>query len=152
MLINMIGSYKPETIDAEKEKFLRALGKPADEKFWEPRQLAHVPNLKFVEEKDFWGWRSSYSFKCEAWCGGMKAPRKDGREGHATVILYYVGHSSYIDGGFGVLVFRSYRDEEVRYFDWRRCDHKFTEKNIGRCLHLYTCSACGESYEVDSSD
>ena len=50
MLVNMIGSYDQKFADAKREEFLRALGKPAEEKFWEPRQLAHIPNLKFVEE------------------------------------------------------------------------------------------------------
>lgn len=31
------------------------------------------------------------------------------------------------------------------------CVHEFTEKGIGNCLHLWTCTKCGKSMEVDSS-
>lgn len=32
------------------------------------------------------------------------------------------------------------------------CVHVWNEKNIGNCLHLWTCEKCGQSREVDSSD
>jgi hypothetical protein len=32
------------------------------------------------------------------------------------------------------------------------CEHKWVEKNIGKCLHQYTCTLCGNSQTVDSSD
>jgi hypothetical protein len=31
------------------------------------------------------------------------------------------------------------------------CVHEWDEKNIGNCLHLWTCTKCGQSREVDSS-
>jgi hypothetical protein len=32
------------------------------------------------------------------------------------------------------------------------CTHKYTSRNVGRCLTEYTCSECGNSYEIDSGD
>lgn len=32
------------------------------------------------------------------------------------------------------------------------CTHKYSEKKIGNCLHEYTCSECGDRYEIDSGD
>lgn len=105
-----------------------------------------LPNLKLSSEKSFWGWRATYEWRGEAWLGQTKV----GGE-YATVIVYYVGHSNFIDGGFAVAVFRRYQQERVEYFEWRACEHEFQGKTIGNCLHLYTCSKCGKAYEVDSS-
>lgn len=105
-----------------------------------------LPNMKTSDEKSFWGWRSSYSFNAEAWCGSKKVG-----DDWATILVYYLGHSDFIGGGFAVAVFRNYQKERVEYFTWKACDHSFSEKNVGNCLHRYTCSKCGESYEIDSS-
>lgn len=32
------------------------------------------------------------------------------------------------------------------------CVHKYTSRTIGRCLTEYTCSDCGDRYEIDSGD
>jgi hypothetical protein len=32
------------------------------------------------------------------------------------------------------------------------CTHKYTRRTIGRCLTEYTCSECGDRYEIDSGD
>lgn len=32
------------------------------------------------------------------------------------------------------------------------CTHKYTSRTIGRCLTEYTCSDCGDRYEIDSGD
>lgn len=32
------------------------------------------------------------------------------------------------------------------------CTHRYTSKTVGRCLTEYTCSECGDSYQIDSSD
>lgn len=32
------------------------------------------------------------------------------------------------------------------------CDHEYSEKTIGRCLHEYTCKKCGFKTIQDSSD
>ncbi len=32
------------------------------------------------------------------------------------------------------------------------CTHKYTSQTVGRCLTRYTCSDCGDSYEIDSGD
>jgi hypothetical protein len=32
------------------------------------------------------------------------------------------------------------------------CTHKYTSRTIGRCLTEYTCSECGDRYEIDSGD
>jgi hypothetical protein len=32
------------------------------------------------------------------------------------------------------------------------CVHKYTSCTVGRCLTAYTCSECGDRYQVDSGD
>lgn len=125
-----------------KADFRKALGLETDH----VQPTWPLPNLKPSTEKEFWGWRSSYSWKGEAWIGSVPINGE-----YATVILYFVGHSSFIGGGFAVAYFHRYREERVEYFEWCACEHQFSEKNIGNCLNRYTCAKCGEAYDVDSS-
>jgi DNA-directed RNA polymerase subunit RPC12/RpoP len=32
------------------------------------------------------------------------------------------------------------------------CQHSYSGRTVGRCLTRYTCSECGDSYEIDSGD
>lgn len=32
------------------------------------------------------------------------------------------------------------------------CTHSYSGQTIGRCLTEYTCSECGDSYQIDSGD
>lgn len=32
------------------------------------------------------------------------------------------------------------------------CEHTVTGRNAGRCYHIYTCTKCGFSYDIDSGD
>ena len=32
------------------------------------------------------------------------------------------------------------------------CVHRYTSRSVGRCLTEYTCSECGNTYQVDSGD
>jgi len=32
------------------------------------------------------------------------------------------------------------------------CTHKYTSRNVGRCLTEYTCTDCGDRYQIDSGD
>jgi len=154
MLIT-IGTQQEDYRKEIENAFLDALGSDGD-KWFEPI-FATMPNVEFVTEKEFWGWRSIRGFKAEAWCqnGVRRSPRTtpDGKsmEGWATMLIYFVDHAHYIDGGFGVLYFHSYGNEEVRYFGWRKCAHDFTHRSTGNCQHEYTCTKCGKSYDVDSS-
>jgi hypothetical protein len=140
MLINKVSSATND--DKTKAKMFAALG---IEKGYQ-RLTWPLPNMKPSTEKDFWGWRSSYTFSMEIWVGQIRIG-----EEWANVMLYWLGHSQFIDGGFAVAAFRQYQKERVEYFEWRACDHKFTHKTIGNCQHLYTCEHCKKSYEVDSS-
>lgn len=39
-----------------------------------------------------------------------------------------------------------------RFFIFETCAHAYDRKNIGRCYNRYTCSICGHTYSIDSSD
>lgn len=106
-----------------------------------------LPNMKPSDEKSFWSWRSFYTFPMEIWVGQIKINGE-----YANLMLYWLGHGQFIDGGFAVAVFRQYQRERVEYFEWRACDHKFNGRTIGNCRNEYTCEKCGKSYEIDSSD
>ncbi len=127
----------------------------------------NMPNRVEVDERAFWGWRSSYSFNGEAWLGQVKTAEKavdSPNPEWGTLILYLVDHSSMAGGGFAVVYnynarnWNAEQDKEgqksVRYFKWIACDHDehgWSQKNIGNCLNRYTCKGCGHSYDVDSS-
>ena len=32
------------------------------------------------------------------------------------------------------------------------CVHKYSSRNVGRCLTEYTCDNCGDRYQIDSGD
>lgn len=66
-----------------------------------------LPNLKKVPERDFWSWRCSYSFKAEV-NPVCSIKHTDGT--NRDVLIYIVDHSQLIDGGFVVLVDRSWYD------------------------------------------
>lgn len=125
-----------------------------------------LPNMKEVDERAFWGWRSSYSFKAEVWVGQIKTAEVDpvSMHGHpewGTLIIYLVDHSHYEGGGFAVVYNYSARDwnaeadkpdaKSVRYFEWVTCVHEFTRTNVGNCQNRYDCKKCGASHEIDSS-
>lgn len=109
-----------------------------------------LPNMKPATENDFWGWRSSYTFAAELWLGQKKI-EIDGENIYATIMVYWVGHSRFMGGGFAVAQTNEYPKSRVLYFDWRACDHEFASRTIGNCLNRYTCSKCGKAYDVDSS-
>lgn len=138
MLINHVRSADEKTM----KPVLNALGCKSE---WAVPGWP-LPNLKDSSEKEFWGWRASYTFPVEISVGSVQI---EGR--WANLMIYWLGHSQFIDGGFAVAVFREYQKEEVRYYEWRACDHVFTHKNTGNCQHQYTCEKCGKSYDVDSS-
>ena len=107
-----------------------------------------LPNMHEIPESTFWGWRISYSFKAEI--NSVDSFLYEGVR--YTAIAYIVDHSQLIDGGFVVLVNRDYpTPKPVRYFQFTKCPHDFVEKNVGHCLHQYTCKHCQKSYTVDSS-
>lgn len=125
-----------------------------------------LPNMKEVGERDFWGWRSSYSFEAEIWFGQIKTAEVDPTS-HCrnpqwgTLIVYLVDHSRMEGGGFAVVYNYSARDwnaeadkpgaKSVSYYEWAKCVHEFSERNTGHCQHTYTCKKCGASHTVDSS-
>jgi hypothetical protein len=125
-----------------------------------------LPNMKEVNERDFWGWRSSYSFEAEVWFGQIKTAEVDptSQFGHpewGVLLVYLVDHSSMAGGGFAVVYNYNARDcnapedkpgaKSVRYFKWVNCVHEFAQRNIGNCLNRYTCNKCGASHDIDSS-
>jgi hypothetical protein len=36
--------------------------------------------------------------------------------------------------------------------DGEPCHHKYSSRTVGRCLTEYTCSECGDRYQIDSGD
>jgi hypothetical protein len=140
MLVNKLSSASND--DKTKAEMFAALG--IEQSYQTPAWP--LPNMKPSSEKEFWGWRASYSFTMEIWVGQIQINGE-----WATLLLYWVGHSWFIGGGFAVAVFRQYREERVEYFEWRSCDHDFKSKSIGNCLTRDTCTKCGKFFDTDSS-
>jgi len=51
----------------------------------------------------------------------------------------------------GYALSRKYWDGKMRYFLFG-CEHKWKSTNIGRCLSRDTCTECGYTTVIDSSD
>lgn len=64
---------------------------------------------------------------------------------------FMAGHAL-INKFFGKGVFITKVNDEAKFFALTKCEHTYTEKNLSMCLHEYTCTKCGFTYEVDSSD
>lgn len=128
------------SIDRELEARVKAL-LGSDQTKWP------LPNMKPVTEAQFWGQLTIFTHKADTYYGQVKIG-----EEWATVRLMLVDGGHLIGGGLAVARFSTYNKERVAYFQWSDCDHTFTEKNVGRCLHRYTCTKCNRAYEVDSSD
>ena len=142
MLLRIVGLQREESAKKIEREFLDAVG--AKNTLEDPFPL---PNMRSVKETDFWAVRSTWSFTAEAYLGSHKI---DGD--WATVTVFFLNSEDHYGGGYAVAYFHRYQKERVLYYRWSRCDHRFGSKNIGRCLTLYTCSKCGHSYEIDSSD
>lgn len=138
----MLWNNIPERL---RPQILKAVGAPegSRDSFY-PKTL---PNLKRCTEADFWNYHSSYSFDSGSiYLGHMEL---DGNSGIAR--LFFVATGRFANGGFVVLTEHDYGKTKVHYFTWQACVHVFAHKNIGNCLHLYTCTKCGSAHEVDSS-
>src|SRR5690348_10867701 len=102
MLINKVSSST-----ADDETFRKMLAALNIQERWQTPAWP-LPNMKPSTESDFWGWRASYGYSMEIWVGQIRV----GDE-WANLLLYWLGHSQFIGGGFAVLVFRRYREERV---------------------------------------
>ena len=132
-------------VDSPAAKRLRELVKS--------RRFEDLPHLRETTARDFWGHLSTWGMPAaQARLDPHKIPT-NGNHNWASAILFFVDHSELIGGGFAVLSIYSGPGAGMqRFFRWRVCDHTFERKEIGRCLNRYTCTQCGESYEVDSGD
>ena len=54
--------------------------------------------------------------------------------------------------GNGYALAAEHWNKRVRIFKWAVCEHKYTERNVGRCLTERTCDNCGRKETIDSSD
>ena len=51
------------------------------------------------------------------------------------------------------IAFRLMPNGDIYWWKFAHCWHEHqTSKNIGRCLNRYTCTDCGYSHDIDSSD
>jgi hypothetical protein len=134
--------YENKTANKELQELLRSI--VGEQSQHAPFEL---PNLKESTDAAFWNYRSCWTFDAEAWTG----TRKIGDE-WATVILYFITHGHFKNGGFAVAHFYNRKDSPVKYWTFAQCVHEYKSQSLGNCYHRYTCAKCGSSYEVDSSD
>lgn len=155
MLIRKVEFIQPQTLRTDEVmqvKIRKALGDPnpySPNSFYP--QFATLPNLKRITENDFWWSNMHHSAKAEIYVGRqVNKIEIDGSADWRDVILYWQDRDYLANGGHAVLW--CYNRKETHYFEWRACDHTFKSQNIGRCLNRYTCTKCGVSHDVDSSD
>lgn len=105
-----------------------------------------LPNMEDSTPTEFWGWRSTYSFNAEVYGGQHKIDNE-----WANITLFWLDFSYFINGGFAVAAFRTYKKEHQKYYKWTACKHEFKEKTVANCLHEHTCIHCKRSFQIDSS-
>lgn len=66
----------------------------------------------------------------------------------------YRGLHLYLFGDGTGIAIEKYWDSgwKLKYHKFAKCEHEFTEQEVGRCLHEYKCKKCGYTETVDSSD
>lgn len=113
-----------------------------------------LPNMKKVTEREFWANESTWTTHVRANGGQIQLNNPNppyGTEwGH--LMLYFVNHGRFTGGGYAVMFYYWRKENPVEYYEWCSCDHSFKETNISNCYNKYTCTKCGASYTVDSSD
>jgi len=102
------------------------------------------PNMRELSEKDFA--QSQFFTYCHGEPEYRQFPFK-----HSDGKTYTATARGYMVNGEGFCVIREYWQGRVRWFKYG-CEHNYEEKNVGRCLHKYTCTKCKHSYTTDSSD
>ena len=121
-----------------RERIVKALGLKTQ---WDALPWP-LPSMRRIDDMQMWSRLTLHSPKAWIYAGRQ---RIDG-EG-ADVTLLWDDTESMTNGGFAVLRF----EKRIDHYSWMTCDHSFSRRSVGNCLHLYTCSKCGASYEVDSS-
>lgn len=69
-------------------------------------------------------------------------------KGLVSVQIFYINAPDVA----GFILMNNYWDKTVRYFTFTKCLHEYKGVKTGNCLYQYTCTKCGYTYEVDSSD
>ena len=107
-----------------------------------------LPNLKPTTSDEFWSWQCSYGYVARG--HDVRSQKINGK--WADVFVYRmpdVGH--FIDGGFAVVVSREYPNVDVKFYEWRACEHDFEITNSRMCYREYTCKKCNKSYDEHSA-
>lgn len=79
------------------------------------------------------------------------------QQGVSNGFFYQSGYFFYKGDGSdsGYIMTRDVTNAKVyprKFYKFSVCEHEYVEKNVGRCLHEYTCTKCGHRFQVDSSD
>lgn len=120
-----------------------------------------LPNMRRSDQSEFWGHHSFMGNNwLQAYIGCQQMEDVNGKKRWATLHIFFDDTMSYRSAGFLVATYHSeyvgkYPDgnyvHDVEYFFWTACVHDWKEKNIGNCLHRYSCTKCPDTYDVDSS-
>lgn len=109
-----------------------------------------LPNLKRIKDHEFWDALCSGGFKVHAWVSPKEITR--GKHDWAYIQVFYTDFMRTACGGVAALYFYGYQRERIEYYSWSPCDHQWSERTVGNCLHEATCKNCGVKYGYDSSD
>jgi hypothetical protein len=133
-----------------------------------------LPNMKEVNETEFWWHQSSSMFKASVWGGQIKtadvnlSPKNMfGHPEWSNVFIYLSDAGHLAGGGYAVQFIYNNMDYNkggawhedhpaVRYYTWQVCVHEFEETGPvhqrSRGWHEYTCKKCKATHSVDSGD
>jgi hypothetical protein len=120
-----------------------------------PSWLGHFneppPNLTTITEAQFWqkfdSGAADPTSKERAWL--VHTP-KDHPFYATNLVLFCYSDDTAV--GFVRRVHEALPAPPTTFVRAARCNHTFTERTVGRCLHEYRCTLCDYAYTVDSSD
>jgi hypothetical protein len=101
----------------------------------------YPPNMKEITLKEF----VQGKFFIYDGIKEFRQPHKDSQYQGSIRIFWFYDKT-------GIILKENFWEGTIQYFECAVCEHQYTEKSIGNCLHEYTCIKCGFKHEVDSSD
>jgi hypothetical protein len=119
-------------------------------------------NMREISPAQFWNWYGTYTPVAQE----FRQPQYDRNEdmtygGHWGNLMMFYTDYDYTEGYAFTTQwdhtrttsgYKAPNDFWPRFFKFGPCIHHYVEKKIDKCLHRHTCTKCGKSYEIDSSD
>lgn len=148
LVCSLVPSRTNNAVSATLDRFETcAKLKPGDRSGAVFSDLMWLPNEHPVPPSTF----ASYVTRAKLVMTEYGSRRRDEEKCDGAMLALFVDHLETYGGGMAMFTPHDSR-YPPEFFSWNKCNHKYRRINLGNCYNRYTCTECGASYEVDSSD